>query len=724
MCRVTREGKYLDVWAGEARRLYQPREVVLGGTVRSVLGDEVADRFLPLVEKAIDTGAVQTIEYALESPDGEFEIEARIVASGEGEAIYFARDVSGRNAVIRRLRGSEARNRMILESIPNLVFRLSRDGVYLDLHASGTGELYVSRDEIVGSTLEETLPRELAEEALRHISAALDEGGMQCFEYRLDPPGGVAYFEARMVKSGPGEVMCFSRDITEQTEAIGSLRRSEARNRAMLEAIPDAVFRYNRDGEYLDVHVNEEFELYGSAETFLGQTVEDILPPDVADEFMRAILEVLDTGGRREFEYEITAGGEDFHREARLVKSGSEEVTCFVRDIGERREFESKIKRLAYHDEITGLPNRAAFMEVLAEAIEEPGKVAVAFLSLRGFAKVNDSLGREAGDRLLALAAWHLNEFFDRSGELSRFDGDEFAVLFRGFEDFGEVLEVIEEGQRTYPNMPFMLDEIEVFLRGDIGVAEADEEDDDAGSVVRKASVALLEAKENPEADYMVFDRSMGERAFARLRLERDLRLTLEYGHLEVHYQPEIFLSSGRIYSLEALARWNHPEHGAISPSVFIPLAEESGLIVRLGEYVLEEACRRMRQWRERLPEAAPCSVSVNISAVQLRRRDLAPKISRTLDDNGIEPECLRLEITESAAMDDLESCRATFGELRELGVRVALDDFGTGYSSLSCLRQFPLDSLKVDRSFVSTLEDDPQMANVVGSIIELAHAL
>ncbi len=722
VCRVTCEGKYLDVWAGEARRLYQPREVVLGGTVRSILGDEVADRFLPLVEKAIDSGRIQTIEYTLSSPEGEFEIEARIVASGDGGAIYFARDVSERNAAVRSLEGSEARNRMILESIPDLVFRLSRDGVYLDFHADAARELYVSRDEIIGRTLAETVPREVAEESVRHISAALDEGGVQCFEYRLDPPGGAAYFEARMVKSGEGEVMCFARDITGQTEAIEDLRRSEARNRAMLEAIPDAVFRYSRIGEYLDVHVNEEFQLYGSAETFLGRTVEDTLPPEVAKEFMHSISEVLDTGERGEFEYTITAGGEEFHREARLVKSGAGEVTCFVRDIGERREFESKIKRLAYHDELTDLPNRAAFMELLAAA-GGAESAAVAVLSLRGFEKVNDSLGREAGDRLLSMVARHMRDFFGAMGEVARFGGDEFAALLRGFESFDEVLELIEKGQQIYPRMPFLLDEMEVFLRADVGVAEV-EDGDTPDEAIRKASVALLEAKRDPEADYKVYDRSMGQEAVARLRLERDLRLALEYGQLEVHYQPEVFLSSGRIYSLEALARWNHPEHGPIGPNVFIPLAEESGLIIRLGEYVLEEACRRMRMWREALSEGAPCSVSVNISALQLRQRDLVPRISRILDENGLEPECLQIEITESAAMEDLGSCRRVFGELKELGIRIALDDFGTGYSSLSYLRQFPLDSLKVDRSFVSTLDDDPQMANVVGSIIELAHAL
>jgi diguanylate cyclase (GGDEF)-like protein/PAS domain S-box-containing protein len=729
VCRISREGEYLDVWAGDVRRLYQPREVVLGGTVRSILGDEVADRFLPLVGKAIDYGEIQTIEYALDSPEGEFEIEARIVASGEGEAIYFARDVSERNAAIRSLRGSEARNRMILESIPDLVFRFDRDGVYLDYHASETSGLYVSRDEIIGRTLDETVPREVADEALRRIAAALDEGGMQCFEYRLDPPdppGGVAYFEARMVKSGPGEVTCFARDITGQVGAIEDLRRSEARNRAMLDAIPDAVFRYGRGGEYLDVHVNEEFRAYGDPESFFGKTVEDTLPPEVAKVFVREISEVLEAGGMREFEYDISAGGGDFHREARMVKSGEGEVTCFVRDIGERKEFESRIKRLAYHDELTGLPNRVAFMERLAAAEpDEPEEsaVAVAIVSLRGFEKVNDSLGREAGDRLLSMAARHMHGFFGETGEVARFGGDEFAILLRGSGGFEEVLRLIEKGQQIYPRMPFLLDEMEVFLRADVGVA-AFEEGDTPEEVVRKASVALFEAKGNPESDYKVYDGSMGERAVERLRLERDLRLALEYGQLEVHYQPEVFLSSGRIYSLEALARWNHPEHGAISPGFFIPLAEESGLIIRLGEYVLEEACRRMRMWREALSEAAPCSVSVNVSAFQLRQRDLVPRISRVLEENGLEPECLQIEITESAAMEDLGSCRRVFGELKELGIRIALDDFGTGYSSLSYLRQFPIDSLKVDRSFVSTLEDDPQMANVVGSIIELAHAL
>ncbi|MGH3088364.1 MAG: putative bifunctional diguanylate cyclase/phosphodiesterase, partial [Rubrobacteraceae bacterium] len=214
------------------------------------------------------------------------------------------------------------------------------------------------------------------------------------------------------------------------------------------------------------------------------------------------------------------------------------------------------------------------------------------------------------------------------------------------------------------------------------------------------------------------------DRALARLRLERDLRLALEYGQIEVHYQPEVFLSSGRVYGLEALARWNHPEHGPLSPAEFIPVAEDSGLILRLGEYVLEESCRRMRLWRDALPESAPCAIGVNVSAMQLRQRDFVPRIAGSLEKNGLEPACLQLEITESAAIEDLEAALRACDELKELGVRIALDDFGTGHSSLSSLRRFPLDALKVDRSFVSNLEDDSQMANVVASIIELAHAL
>lgn len=517
--------------------------------------------------------------------------------------------------------------------------------------------------------------------------------------------------------------MSIIRDVGERRRMVEELKRSEARNRAMLEAIPDAVFRYGRDGEYLDVHVSGNFRSFTEEDPVLEKTVREVLPPEVAAEFERVISEVVETGEMREFEYDISTSGDKFHREARFVKSGADEVTCFVRDIGERVEFESRIKRLAYYDEVTDLPNRAAFMERLAEIDTDSDRAAVAIMSLRGFEKINDSLGREAGDRLFCMVARHAEDFFEGVGEVARFGGDELAVLLRGFEDIDEALEHIERGQRIYPRMPFLLDEMEVFLRADVGVAEL-EAGDSPEDAVRKASVALLEAKEESEADYKVYDRDMGERAVARLRLERDLRLALEYGQLEVHYQPEVFLSSGGIYSLEALARWNHPEHGPISPAEFIPLAEESGLIIRLGEYVLEEACRRMMMWREALDESAPRSVSVNISAVQLRQRDLVPHIVRTLEENRLEPACLQIEITESAAMEDLESCRRIFGELKEIGVRIALDDFGTGYSSLSCLRQFPLDALKVDRSFIATLEGDPQMANVVGSIIELAHAL
>ncbi|MGH3087907.1 MAG: diguanylate cyclase domain-containing protein, partial [Rubrobacteraceae bacterium] len=427
-------------------------------------------------------------------------------------SMSIVRDVSERNRAMEELRRSEARNRVILESIPDLVFRYSRDGDYLDLHASNEGKLYAPREDIVGKNLRNVLPPELCGQILDWIAATLDTGEMQVFEYELTVPEGDLHFEARIVPSGPDEVICFARDVTEQSEMSKELRVMEARNRSVLEAIPDVVFRYDRVGTYLDVHVNEDFRLYGSREGFLGQTVGETLPPDVAAKFMRAISETLDTGERSEFEYTITTPKEEFHREARMVGSGSGEVICFVRDIGERREFESKITRLAYLDDLTGLPNRASFMESLENALEEihSGTSAMVILSLRGFAKVNDSLGREAGDRLLAAVAGHVREFFEGEGEVARFGGDEFAALLRGLSGMEEAREMIEKGQRVYPNMPFLLDELEVFLGADIGVALI-EAGDTPDEVVRKASVAHLEAKEQPEADYKVYDRRMGD---------------------------------------------------------------------------------------------------------------------------------------------------------------------------------------------------------------------
>jgi diguanylate cyclase (GGDEF)-like protein/PAS domain S-box-containing protein len=715
--RLDRDGEVLDVKANEYGRLRIPPRGIVGSNLRDVVPEDISASVLRAAREAMDSGRIEAIEIDFPLGAGELHFEVRIVASGADEAVCFARDITERKE-------SEARNLAVLRSIPDAVCRISRRGDYLDVWAGESRKLYKPKDVVLGGDVRSILGDEVADEFLPLVERAIETGEIQTLEYALSSPEGDFEIEARIVGSGEDEAIYFARDVTERNEAVRRLEESEARNRAMLEAIPDAVFRFGRDGEYLDAHVSENFRPFAEGRRISGNTVREFLPPHVAEEFMRRIPEVLDTGEMREFEYGVTVGDKDFHREARMVKSGEGEVTCFVRDIGERVEFESRIKRLAYRDDLTDLPNRAAFMERLAEVCAgDAERAAVVILSLRGFEKINDSLGREAGDRLLSIVAWHMEDFFGGMGEVARFGGDEFAMLLRGFEDFDEVLSLIERGQQIYPRMPFLLDEMEVFLRPDVGVARF-EAGDAPEEVVRKASVALLEAKADSDSDYKVYDASMGERAVARLRLERDLRLALEYGQLEVHYQPEVFLSSGRIYSLEALARWNHPEHGPIGPNEFIPLAEESGLIIRLGEYVLEEACRRMRMWREALGESAPCSVSVNISALQLRQRDLVPSIVRVLESNGLEPERLQIEITESAAMEDIESCRRIFGELGELGVRVALDDFGTGYSSLSCLRQFPLDALKVDRSFVSTLEGDAQMANVVGSIIELAHAL
>ncbi len=395
-------------------------------------------------------------------------------------------------------------------------------------------------------------------------------------------------------------------------------------------------------------------------------------------------------------------------------------------DAMERHAIEDDIRHQALHDPLTGLPNRVLFLDRIEQALarlrRRRGLAAILFIDFDHFNVINDSLGHHIGDELLAAAAPRLKHAVRVSDTVARFGGDEFAILL---EEIGGEADAIEMAERVAALFarPFVIAGSEHFVTASVGIALA-HGGELPMELIRDADAAMYRAKERGRARYEVFDEAMRGRALARLRVENDLRRALERSEFRLEYQPIVSLPDRSIVGVEALIRWHHPQRGLVSPVEFIPVAEENGLIEPIGRWVLERACRQAAHWHNERPDARPLEMSVNLSAVQLAKPGLADTVQATLQATGLDPACLCLEITETAMLREPEAIEEALRALGALGVRLALDDFGTGYSSLSYLPHLPLDTLKIDRSFVDGLGLEAQDTAITEAIIAMSRAL
>ncbi|HUP64551.1 MAG TPA: EAL domain-containing protein [Thermoanaerobaculia bacterium] len=387
-------------------------------------------------------------------------------------------------------------------------------------------------------------------------------------------------------------------------------------------------------------------------------------------------------------------------------------------------EAASQVEHVAYHDPLTGLPNRALFMDrlivALAHANRHQHKLGIIFLDLDRFKQINDSLGHTMGDTLLKSVAERIRKSVREEDTIARFGGDEFAVLIHILgkaEHAGKIARKILDALAS----PFALGERELFITASAGIAIYPNDGLDAEALIKNADTSMYRAKHQGGDGYQFYTPSMNSRALEMLELESSLRKALKNNELTLFYQPLIDLQSGLVYGLEALIRWNHPEHGVMLPDRFIQTAEVSGLIIPMGNWVLREACRQARFWQRQ--KGTDLVVSVNLSARQFHQSDLTEQVRQALEESRLPARLLELEITETNAMQDVNKTIAILRELKELGVRIAIDDFGTGYSSLSYLKQFPVDTLKLDQSFVRDLIA-PQDAKIVSGVIAMAHSM
>jgi diguanylate cyclase (GGDEF)-like protein/PAS domain S-box-containing protein len=503
----------------------------------------------------------------------------------------------------------------------------------------------------------------------------------------------------------------------------------EMRIQAVMLNVADGLLTFDAEGRIESANPAAE-RIFGMSVNLLkGQPVAALLP-DLAAPTASLLIQgqehgcvvkrevdgVRRDGARVPLEVAITA----------VPHAESPRFIAVVRDVSERQAFERQLRHMAFHDPLTGLPNRALFMDRIEHAMtianERRQAVGVLFLDLDNFKVVNDSLGHAAGDQLLVHIAGRLKACLGLGATLARFGGDEFTVLLEDNMTVA-VPDLVAERLRASMEQPFVVANRQIYATLSIGIAVSTPGVESPGDLLRNADVAMYRAKSGGRARSVVFDRGVDSVAVERLALETELRGAIERGELELHYQPIMDIATGEIDDFEALIRWRHPHGGLIPPDRFIPLAEDTGLIIPIGHWVLETACTQLKAWHSMLGNE-DLSVSVNISARQFQDPTLLTDIARILRMTDLPARCLTIEVTESLAMRDASAAAGILADLKDLGVGVAIDDFGTGYSSLSYLHRFPCDFLKIDRSFVSRLGRERHDQAIVEAIVALAHAL
>ena len=516
--------------------------------------------------------------------------------------------------------------------------------------------------------------------------------------------------------------------------ALRRPRRDGAKDASAREA-GEIIFRHgplplviaNEAGRILDAN-DEALHLYGYERVELDKLSLSELTAAESRKELAERLKSAAAGEKQQVELAMLHKS-GYEMDIRLMLSpcplaeGGRGVVVLSQDLGEQKRSSERIRYLAYYDDMTGLPNRRLFMNNLTEALSRPRpdgrRAAVLYLDLDRFKLVNDSFGRDFGDMLLLQVAERLSRNLGESDLAARMEGDEFAVLY---DDVAGETEALERAQLLLRLLeePFELQGHPFHMSASIGIALAGTGSDPV-AVIKQADIALGIVKDNGRNGCMLYNGETDNSSLERLTMQHEMKLALTRGDFRLFYQPQYEIESGRLIGMEALLRWHHPERGMISPGEFIPIAEESGLIVQLGDWVLAEACRQNKAWQDAGLPAVP--VSVNLSMRQFLQRNLKERVERILAETGLEAQYLELEITESMTMD-VKYATACLLDLAELGVRISIDDFGTGYSSFHHLKNFPIHRLKIDRSFVRDIRQDPNDAAIVAAIIAMAHNL
>lgn len=551
-------------------------------------------------------------------------------------------------------------------------------------------------------------------------------------------------YHVSIPEHGSPELKSAAHSFNEMATRIGdlvstlSLSQGETREQLhftqeLIEALPIPIFFKDREGRYLGV--NRAWESFFSIPRghALGRTVHDVYTkdPDFAAYQHTKDALLWTRPGSQAYDAIVSPSDMKLHNvvyyQATYTDTEGKVLGLIgtIVDITESKAAEEKLTRLAYYDTLTGLPNRLLLMERLKQAMGAAGhnksKVAILYIDLDRFKYINDSLGHDIGDRFLKLVSQRLVAQARPADTVSRFGGDEFTLLIKDVEHIDDVSNL---AQRIVDSLtqPLHVDGRELFAAPSIGVTVYPPDASDAEGLIKNADIAMYHAKSRGGSNFQFYTPEMNARSARHLAVEMGLRHALDRNEISLVYQPQVDLKTGRVSGAEALLRWSSPDIGDVSPAEFIPLAEESGQILRMGEWALRKACAQVRAWqREGFTDLR---IAVNLSSKQIQHGSLLPQVRTALIQSGLDGRCLDLELTESILIAENDSTHAAFEELHDLGVRFSIDDFGTGYSSLSYLKSFPIDAVKIDRMFLRGVPDNPDSSDIVAAIIAMARSL
>jgi diguanylate cyclase (GGDEF)-like protein/PAS domain S-box-containing protein len=708
-------------------------EVLLNRRREDLIGERIWEdpTFYPQCRRAVMEGKMVRFE-GYYHPLGKW-YSLRAYPSESGLSVYF-QDVTGRKRAEEKIRFQAS----LLDAVGESVIALDLEGRVLYWNTAAAEMYGWSSEEAMGRRLREMVVPEGLRGRAEDIAAQLREGRNWTGEFVVRHRDGTTFPVEGTDTPVFGEdgdlvgVIGVLRDITERKRTEAALRAAEERFRRSFDDAAIGMALVAPDGRFLGTNLALCEILGYPEEDLLGKTFQDITHPDDVEGDLDHLRKML-AGEIRTYQVEKRYFHKDGHvvwvlLSVSLVQDEGGEPLYFVsqiQDASKRKAMEEWLQHQALHDALTNLPNRKLFLDRLGHALtrterRRSRRVAVLFMDLDNFKVVNDSLGHEVGDLLLFAVAERLKGCLRSEDTLARFGGDEFVVLL---EDVDDPKEPIRVAERIIDELrdPFVLDGRQLYVKASIGIALGEDRTKNSDELLRDADTAMYRAKDQ-SSGYSVFDPAMYERAIYRLEAESDLRRAIEREEFVVHYQPVVNLQTGELWGMEALVRWKHPERGLLSPDEFVPVAEESGLVIPMGEQVFKEACLRAKGWQEVHPRTPPLVMSVNLSARQVSRWDLAETVARILGETGLEGSRLTVDVTETAYVRALAGNTVALDGLREMGVRISIDDFGTDYSSLSYLKLLPADALKIDKSFVKGLGEDAKDTAIVRMIIELAH--